>query len=100
MSDRALLELGTEEDDADSRSESDDNHEDSVYTLALRLVLSIVIPMWIAMILSSLFFVGVRQLLGKLGPESDMASRELSIHISANNSFPPVMAVPALFGYN
>lgn len=77
-----------------------DDDQESISTLLMRLVLSILIPMWTAMLLSSFFFVAVRQIIGKLGPENSAvgAGRELSVHISANNSFPAAVAVPALFG--
>jgi hypothetical protein len=77
----------------DTPADTDNDTDDSLSTLILRLAVSIVLPMWCAMILSSLFFVGVRQVLG--GGE---LTRDMSVSVSSDNVFATTLAVPALFG--
>ena len=82
-----------------SATSTNDDQED-LTTLVLRLMIAILLPMWIAMVLSSLFFVTLRQLLGvPIHHDSQFISRDLNIQIEPlGSNVGQILAVPALFG--
>lgn len=106
----AILLDSTGTSDSQSESDAETNYDeldeaDDLPGVMMRLLLSVVLPMWIAMFLSSFFFVVLRHCMMMNSGDSDpLLGRDSALQITdvsysdRFNTFPTVSAVPALFG--
>ncbi|KAI8904480.1 hypothetical protein EDD86DRAFT_213564, partial [Gorgonomyces haynaldii] len=84
-----------------SRQSTVDVEDDDLVPLVIRLIMAILVPMWLAMVLSSLFFVTLRQMIATPDENGRFISRDLNIQITPfdnTTQLSTFLAVPALFG--